>query len=602
MPAAAVRTSPSSARARLRRFVRDTRGTLLGVLAFVAFGLGWWGFTDAGHPKDVEHFWQAPYRALQIFTFHAGEQAQGNWQLEVARWLAPLSLGLVTVVAAFALVGEQRRLLGLRFRRKHVVIAGLGVKGFKLAQEFDEAGEYVVVIEQDENNKSIAGCRERHIPVVKGDATDESVLRKAGVLNARNLVVTCGEDNTNLQVSFTARLLVETRSRGVLTTSAHLDDLGLWRRLHGLAAGTRTFRLEFFNVAETGARMLLEKHSPFEPTGSRPIVVIVGYSPLGEHLLLHMARTWRDRENGSGDALRIGLLGPTASRDVRFLLGRYPELQGICNLEALQVDTAPPEFEHAVSLPSADGESSALVAYVCMESETEGLDLALALSEQLGAREGRIVLVVDDEAVGVATAVRSAPTGLRQVEVFGTLSNALTRDLILRGVTENLARATHERYLLTERKKGLSPRENESLAQWDLLPESLRESNRRFADGIGAQLEAAGCVPVPSPLAAVDGNLFRFSEEEVERLAEMEHERWCRDLLADGWRPTQGEKDPEHKRHPMLVPWSDLSEHDRDKDRELVRAMPETLGGAGFEIHRVGHPRWTDGSGAHSGA
>jgi hypothetical protein len=37
----------------------------------------------------------------------------------------------------------------------------------------------------------------------------------------------------------------------------------------------------------------------------------------------------------------------------------------------------------------------------------------------------------------------------------------------------------------------------------------------------------------------------------------------------------------------MLVPWAQLAEPERDKDRQAVRLIPSLLAGAGFHIERT---------------
>ena len=56
------------------------------------------------------------------------------------------------------------------------------------------------------------------------------------------------------------------------------------------------------------------------------------------------------------------------------------------------------------------------------------------------------------------------------------------------------------------------------------------------------------------PLTALDADSFAFTPEEVERLAEMEHERWLAERRALGWTP--GPRDPQKKTNPNLVPWA----------------------------------------------
>jgi hypothetical protein len=151
-----------------------------------------------------------------------------------------------------------------------------------------------------------------------------------------------------------------------------------------------------------------------------------------------------------------------------------------------------------------------------------------------------------------------------------------------------LARAKHEQYVRDERRRGRTPEENPSMAPWHELGESLRQSNRRFAEGVGEKLRAARIAVVPAPLADPGAPAAALPEAQVEELAVAEHDRWCADLVADGWRHGPGAKDPERKLHPSLVPWDELSEEEREKDREPVRALPEMLARVGFELRPAG--------------
>ena len=58
------------------------------------------------------------------------------------------------------------------------------------------------------------GCRERGIPVLAGDAADQSILRKARVDRASRLVVTCGKDGTNVDIASAASELSSTTHSG----------------------------------------------------------------------------------------------------------------------------------------------------------------------------------------------------------------------------------------------------------------------------------------------------------------------------------------------------------------------------------------------------
>ena len=115
------------------------------------------------------------------------------------------------------------------------------------------------------------------------------------------------------------------------------------------------------------------------------------------------------------------------------------------------------------------------------------------------------------------------------------------------------------------------------------LPEDLKEANRLNVRDIPAKLAEAGYIMIPARSNELP---FNFPDGSLEQLAEQEHERWMQVKLADGW--TYGAKtDNKRKLNPCLVPWKDLPEDEKKKDRDLVRGIPEILARAGYAIVKV---------------
>jgi hypothetical protein len=561
------------------------------LLALTALALGYLGFRDAYPGYSTT---ELLYRSLQLFALESGalpRESAAPLALEIARILAPVVAGYAAIRAVILLFGEELAFLGRRFLlRDHVVIVGLGAKGFALAKLFRGLGARVVVIESDRTNEALAGCRERKIPVLVGDGTDKAFLRKARVADARHLFVTAGSNRTNISIAFSAASLRFRRRRQELNAFVHLDDVALWRLLGAQVvamAARLPFRMSFFNVHETAARALLERHPPFDetPRGQprRPHLLVVGMGDLAESVALYAATMWQRGGPEPDEELRITLVGPRADEQQRALEATYPELTDVCKLGswAVEIETL---GRAATALPDHVPELSAI--YVCVDEEAEGLAAALALRSRADTRHAPIVLAVRDDDAGVALALRGE-TALVPLQPFGVLTHGLAPEVLVHGTAEILARAKHEHYLESERERGVTPSENPSIVPWLDLDESLRESNRLFADSIGAKLEAARCVVVPSPLADPNEPPFVFSDDEVEELARAEHDRWCSDLRRHGWRWGPA-KDATRRLHPNLVPWSELSEDDRDKDREPIRALPRMLARVGFAIERAG--------------
>jgi len=156
--------------------------------------------------------------------------------------------------------------------------------------------------------------------------------------------------------------------------------------------------------------------------------------------------------------------------------------------------------------------------------------------------------------------------------------------LVVRGnVWEIVARAIHEDYVRNQRLEGKTPQTNPSMVEWDALPETLKASNRDQARDIGMKLGSVGCIIVPMTQRGVVPAVL--SRDEVERLAEMEHDRWWREREADGWTFAPA-KDVERKHSPYLVPYEDLPESVKEYDRNTVRGIPAFVRHAGFAVVR----------------
>jgi voltage-gated potassium channel len=133
--------------------------------------------------------------------------------------MALILVGVGTVLYTFTLVleavveGQIQELLGRkRMERQigrmsdHVIVCGFGRVGRNLAQYVANAGDDVVVIE---NDPARAAAAEGAAHVVRGDATSDEVLREAGIDRARVLVTALNTDAENLFVTLTARSLRE---------------------------------------------------------------------------------------------------------------------------------------------------------------------------------------------------------------------------------------------------------------------------------------------------------------------------------------------------------------------------------------------------------
>lgn len=87
----------------------------------------------------------------------------------------------------------------------HHIICGYGRFGRQVATEFASQDVPFVVVDQDP--RTVEECLSQGYPTLFGEASDDDVLRGAGVLRARGLVAAVGSDADNVFVVLSARKL-----------------------------------------------------------------------------------------------------------------------------------------------------------------------------------------------------------------------------------------------------------------------------------------------------------------------------------------------------------------------------------------------------------
>lgn len=87
----------------------------------------------------------------------------------------------------------------------HFILAGIGRVGREAALELLESKSELVIVDPSESAERF--CEEHRVLFVRGDASDNHVLERAGIRRARGLIVTTANDATNLYVVLSARLL-----------------------------------------------------------------------------------------------------------------------------------------------------------------------------------------------------------------------------------------------------------------------------------------------------------------------------------------------------------------------------------------------------------
>ncbi len=142
--------------------------------------------------------------------------AASNGALRIyAIFLSLVGAAIVAIVYAFitdALI--RSRLLQTLGRRTvpgrihdHVIVAGLGSIGYRVALGLAGRGVPVVAVEVSDEGRFISATRAAGIPVFVGDARNEDVLGELHLDTARALIAATSDDLVNLSTALNARKL-----------------------------------------------------------------------------------------------------------------------------------------------------------------------------------------------------------------------------------------------------------------------------------------------------------------------------------------------------------------------------------------------------------
>jgi serine phosphatase RsbU (regulator of sigma subunit) len=160
---------------------------------------------------------------------------------------------------------------------------------------------------------------------------------------------------------------------------------------------------------------------------------------------------------------------------------------------------------------------------------------------------------------------------------------------------KKLARTIHAKYLQEMRSQHTSgennllnhffydPEEfrNQYISDFDHLPDEIKYSNIDNAAHIPTKLLSIG-YKIRHVRKGFQPLTLHLNDEEIETMSVVEHIRWSWDKRLNGW-SYSNVKDEVKKTHPGLIPYNNLPESEKEKDRELVRLIPSLLHDIDYE-------------------
>ncbi|MBI2837267.1 MAG: ATPase [Acidobacteria bacterium] len=176
-----------------------------------------------------------------------------------------------------------------------------------------------------------------------------------------------------------------------------------------------------------------------------------------------------------------------------------------------------------------------------------------------------------------------------ELHVDGRDFMALTQQMRLDGpLLERLAEAAHEVFCDNMKSNGYryGPKNDEilktnsAIKPYQQLAEDEKEQNRGNVRDIPNKLSAVSYVMMP---ARSNERPFEFPGPDLDLLSKMEHDRWMQAKIGAGW-SYSSDTNKANKQHEALLPWEQLPEGQKERDRFLVRDIPRILAKAGYAV------------------
>jgi voltage-gated potassium channel len=117
-----------------------------------------------------------------------------------------LAITVVSMAVEEVTSGSRQR-RRITAAKNHFILCGYGRVGSAVFKELQRRNQDAIIIERDRNIIEKELWEEPEVLAIPGDATDEEILKSAGIERARGVIIATGEDVDNLFITLTAREL-----------------------------------------------------------------------------------------------------------------------------------------------------------------------------------------------------------------------------------------------------------------------------------------------------------------------------------------------------------------------------------------------------------
>ena len=280
------------------------------------------------------------YLSVRLFLFDFPDILKPPLYLDIARWLAPLTLSYTLVRTVLSFAHSYMLGLQLRYVRGHAVIVGLDANTAETIQSFHEQDIKVVVIDRDAQNPNWSRIKRRGIYALIRNPEDPKLMLEANIHKASYLIASTRRNTTNLELIHTAYAVKQNSEyEHHLDSVCCISDDALMDAMcnRPLFATNHAFmNTRIINYERANARSLINQFGPdrFIPNlaaKNELRVTFLGNTPTTKYILLRLAEIGI---YGESCKLTLQLVSADSDVECRRLINEHPAISELVTIKS----------------------------------------------------------------------------------------------------------------------------------------------------------------------------------------------------------------------------------------------------------------------------
>lgn len=435
------------------------------------------------------------------------------------------------------------------FSSNVIIVIGLCDKNRTYIDSELELNSKIIIIEQDKENIYLNDyMKTSNVSVLITNPKNKETLTKLNLEKKKHIIVSSGNDVDNIEI--VSQILAVDKNVKIYVQIEN-RSLRYFHKENGLLQGSN---ITLYSYYEDASRELFEKYdidgksNEILSSNDEYSIVILGNTNLSYEVIFQACIMGQlPNEN----KLTIYCLDKNPKKFQQKVELNYTEIHNVPNVEIKYIKF---DIDSKISYTKEFwNEKNLTNIFICYENEETNLEIAANLYnityiEKIEKKQlnTNIVLTIFNE-YNISNCIKENKNSFENFNTFGLTKDICRKEYLIDEIRDIRAKATNAIY-----NKNALPKDQK---HWEERSYFEKESNRASADHI----------KIKQKYLKIDN-----SDIAIEKLARCEHNRWSAFYYLNGWKYAK-KRNPKIKLHHCLVPYDNLDESNKAKDRAMVK-------------------------------